>query len=57
MEPTTVIGLTFAAYLVLLRSMGWWGDRRYGRSYAGSVTATLAAVVSLATRRVQEVVR
>ncbi len=31
--------VTFGAYLVLLFGIGWWGDRRFGTTYEGFVTA------------------
>lgn len=31
--------VTFGAYLVLLFGIGWWGDRRFGKTYEGFVTA------------------
>lgn len=34
-----MILLTFGCYMVLLLGIGWWGDRRYGQSYDGFVTA------------------
>ena len=39
MSANTVILLTFGAYMVLLLYIGWWGERRFGRSYDGFVTA------------------
>jgi sodium/proline symporter len=39
MDANTLILLTFGGYLVLLLGIGWWGDRRFGKSYAGFVTA------------------
>ena len=39
MDPNTLIWLTFAGYMVLLLGIGWWGDRRFGGTYDGFVTA------------------
>ena len=40
MDASTLMTLvTFGIYLVLLLGIGWWGDRRYGKSYEGFVTA------------------
>ncbi len=40
MEANTLtIFITFGVYLVLLLIIGWLGDRRYGHSYEGFVTA------------------
>jgi sodium/proline symporter len=39
MDSNTIILTTFGFYLVLLLGIGWWGDRRFGRSYKGFVTA------------------
>jgi len=39
MEPNTVVIITFAGYLVLLLAIGWWGERRFGKGYAGFVAA------------------
>jgi sodium/proline symporter len=39
MDPSTLIFITFGVYLVLLLGIGWWGDRRFGHSYEGFVTA------------------
>jgi len=40
MDASTLMTLvTFGIYLVLLLGIGWWGDRRYGKTYEGFVTA------------------
>ncbi len=39
MSANTVILMTFGAYMVLLLYIGWWGERRFGKSYDGFVTA------------------
>jgi sodium/proline symporter len=39
MESSTIILITFGGYLLLLLGIGWWGDRRFGHSYEGFVTA------------------
>jgi len=39
MEPNTLILVTFGLYLVGLLGIGWWGDRRFGKTYEGFVTA------------------
>ena len=39
MSPTTVIFATFGFYMVLLLGIGWWGERRFGKGYAGFIAA------------------
>jgi len=39
MTPTTVIFITFGAYMVLLLGIGFWGERRFGKGYDGFVSA------------------
>lgn len=39
MSATTIVFLTFGAYMVLLLLIGWWADRRFGQSYEGFVSA------------------
>ena len=39
MSANTVILLTFGGYMVLLLYIGWWSERRFGKSYDGFVTA------------------
>ncbi len=39
MDPQFTVWLTFGGYMVLLLGIGIWGDRRYGQTYDGFVTA------------------
>ena len=39
MTPAIMTFSTFGAYLVLLLGIGVWGDRRFGKSYEGFVSA------------------
>ncbi|MBW2733283.1 MAG: sodium/proline symporter, partial [Deltaproteobacteria bacterium] len=39
MEASTVIFITFGAYMVLLLGIGWWADQRFGKSYEGFISA------------------
>jgi len=39
MDPTTVIWITFAVYMVVLLGIGWQGEVRFGKGYDGFVAA------------------
>ncbi len=39
MTANTVIFITFGVYLVLLLGIGAWGERRFGKGYAGFIAA------------------
>ncbi len=39
MDPQLTVWITFGVYMVLLLGIGIWGDRRFGQTYDGFVTA------------------